>query len=153
VAIPFIADEANSLLHRVTRNRMRVYLETQRTVKSRDTLADALDIIIEDDMGRRSLESYSGGQRFLVSLAVRVALAKLQARQSRHIDTFICDEGFGALDKAALAEVVEAVRGIRADFGLVLLISHVESMRDIFPYRIEVTGGPWNSRATLMLVG
>lgn len=150
-AIPALEEEANRLLARISPSGMRIRLETQREVKSRDTLADSLDIVVTDQVGRRSYEDYSGGQNFQIDLALRVALAKLQARRAgQAVETLAIDEGFGSQSAECLDGIVEALRAIRADFPRLLVVSHVEAMRDTFGQRIAVSGGPAESRAEVV---
>jgi exonuclease SbcC len=149
-AIPALEEDANRILARISVHGMRVRFETQRALKTRDGLVDGLEIVVTDQAGERSLACYSGGQRFQVHLAIRIALAKLQARRAgAGIETFCVDEGFGSQSAEALAGVLQALRAVQDEFPLLLVISHVEAMRDVFPTRIEVTGGPLGSTARL----
>jgi exonuclease SbcC len=50
----------------------------------------------------------------------------------------VLDEGFGALDAAGREQLIEAINAVQDDFGCILVITHVEEMRDVFPTRIEV---------------
>jgi len=149
-SLPFLTHEINDILGRISPSRMRVEIETQREVKKSEILADTLDIVVSDEAGTRTLESYSGGQRFQVDLAIRIALAKLQAHRSGvQIETFIIDEGFGTQSRESLTEIIAALRGIQSEFPLLLLVSHVEELRDTFDTFIGVEGGPMNSVATI----
>lgn len=150
-AIPTLEEEANRILGRISLNGMRVRFETQRALLTKDELADGLEIIVTDEAGERSLACYSGGQRFQVHLAIRIALAKLQARRAgAHVETFVVDEGFGTQSPEALAGIIEALRTIQDEFPLMLVISHVEALKDVFPARVEVSGGPRGSHAELV---
>ncbi len=150
-AVPVLQEEANRFLARTTANRMNVRLETQREIKSRDALADGLEIYIRDWRGERCYDDYSGGQRFELALAFRVAWTKLQERRAGvGMDCLFVDEGFGSLSAGDLDAVMRALREIQTDFGFLAVISHVEAMRDLFPARIEVRGGGEDSRAELV---
>jgi len=152
VALPFLEVTTNETLNRIARNHMSVRFETQRAVKKSEILADTLEIIVTDEVGTRTLESYSGGQKFQVDLAIRIALAKLQARRTGvRVDTMVIDEGFGTQDRETLGEIVEALRAIKEDFPLLIIVSHVEELKETFAHRIEVEGGPMDSHATLVL--
>jgi exonuclease SbcC len=50
----------------------------------------------------------------------------------------VLDEGFGALDAAGREQLVDAINAVREDFGCILVITHIEELRDLFPARIEV---------------
>jgi DNA repair protein SbcC/Rad50 len=150
-AIPALETEANRVLARVSRSGMRVELRTQREVKSRDTLADSLDIVVTDQVGQRAYEDYSGGQNFQIDLALRIALAKLQAhRAGMAVETLVIDEGFGSQSAECLEGIMDALRAVQEEFPLLLVVSHVEGMRDTFGARIAVSGGPQDSRAELV---
>ena len=138
-AIPEIQDEANNLLSRMTDNAMQVSIETVRDKKTGGT-AETLDIKISDDMGTRSYELFSGGEAFRVNFALRIALSKLLARRAgARLQTLIIDEGFGTQDGKGREKLVEAIYSIKDDFELVLVITHIDELKDAFPTRIEIT--------------
>jgi len=138
-ALPEIEAEANSLLGRMTDNRMQVRIETQRESKKGEII-ETLDINISDELGRRSYEMYSGGEAFRINLALRIALSKLLARRAgAPLPTLIIDEGFGTQDQSSLGKLVEAINSIGDDFEKVIVITHLEELKDAFPARIEVT--------------
>lgn len=86
--------------------------------------------IVDRDLGdeRRSTRSLSGGERFLASLALALALAGLEGRDS-FVDTLFIDEGFGALDSATLDIAIDALENLQGQGRKVGVISHVESMQ------------------------
>lgn len=138
-AIPEIQEEANRLLARMTDNAMQVSIETVRDKKTGGT-AETLDIRISDDMGTRSYELYSGGEAFRINFALRIALSKLLARRAgARLQTLIIDEGFGTQDGKGRDKLVEAIDSIRDDFEKILVITHIDELKDAFPTRIEIT--------------
>ena len=138
-AIPEIEDEANALLDRMTAGLMRVRFDTQRETQRGDTV-ETLGIQIADELGTRPYENYSGGEQFRVNFAVRVALSKLLARRAgAQLQTLVVDEGFGALDASGRERLVEAINAVQADFERILVITHLDELKDAFPARIEVT--------------
>lgn len=137
-ALPEIEAEANKLLARMTDNRMHVKIETQRETKKGD-IAETLDITIGDELGTRNYEMFSGGEAFRINFALRVALSKLLARRAgAQIRTLIIDEGFGTQDISGIEKIKEAINSIQDDFDKILVITHMEEMRDAFPTRIDV---------------
>lgn len=103
----------------------------------------ALHIVdCEMDSERRSTRSLSGGERFLVSLALALALSGLNGRQS-FVDTLFIDEGFGALDPDTLEIAVSALEIIQSLGRKVGIVTHVEGMKDRLPVqvRVEKMGG------------
>jgi len=142
-AVPQVELEANRILTKISRNGMRTELRTLREVKSRDELADGLDIIITDRRGQRSYENFSGGQKFQVDLAYRVALSRRQSHRSGGgIGCLYIDEGFGTQDSGSLETVIQALRELSGEIPQLLVTSHVEALKETFPVRIEVSGGP-----------
>ena len=147
-AIPEIEEEANTLLGQMTDGRMNVRLETQREKlsarKDEASTIETLDIIISDELGPRSYEMFSGGEAFRVNFAVRIALSKLLARRAgARLQTLVIDEGFGSLDTAGRERLVEAINAVQDQFEKILVITHIEELKDLFPVRIDVvkTGG------------
>ena len=148
-AIPEIEDEANVLLGRMTEGRMSMHFETQRDTKSGGTI-ETLDIKISDENGPRSYELYSGGEAFRINFAIRIALSKLLARRAgAQLQTLIIDEGFGTQDAHGRQSLVEAINSIRDDFARIIVVTHVEEMRDAFPVRIDVYKTPQGSQLTI----
>ncbi len=138
MAIPEIETEANKLLARMTDNRMHVKIETQRETKKGETV-ETLDINISDELGTRNYEMFSGGEAFRINFAIRIALSKLLARRAgAPLPTLIIDEGFGTQDSTGIEKLKEAINSIQDDFEKILVITHVEELRDAFPTRIDV---------------
>ena len=137
-ALPEIEEEANRLLGRMTDNRMHLKIESQRDTKKGDTI-ETLDIKIADELGTRNYEMFSGGESFRVNFALRIALSKLLARRAgAPLPTLIIDEGFGTQDSAGREKLVEAINSIQDDFEKILVITHIEELKDAFPVRIDV---------------
>jgi exonuclease SbcC len=138
-AIPEIEDEANALLIKITSGRMHVRFDTQRETVKGDTV-ETLEIKIADELGTRPYENYSGGEQFRVNFAIRIALSKLLARRAgAQLQTLVIDEGFGALDNTGRDKLVEAINAVQDDFQRILVITHLDELKDAFPVRIEVT--------------
>jgi len=79
----------------------------------------------------RKADSLSGGETFLASLALALALAEMVARGGGRLDSFFLDEGFGSLDLEHLDRAMDGIaRLVAGDTSrLVVLVSHVEQMR------------------------
>ncbi len=96
--------------------------------------------VVDADFGdeRRSTRSLSGGERFLVSLALAVALSGLGGRQT-FANTLFIDEGFGSLDADTLDVAITALETLQSQGRNVGVISHVEAMKERIPVQIQVT--------------
>ncbi len=138
MALPEIESEATRLLGRMTDNRMSVEMETQRQTRKGETV-ETLDINIVDGLWRRNYEMFSGGEAFRIDFAVRIALSKFLAhRAGAPLPTLIIDEGFGTQDSTGIEKLKEAINSIQDDFDKILVITHMEELRDAFPTRIDV---------------
>jgi exonuclease SbcC len=138
-AIPEIENEANDLLGRMTDGRMHLRFETQREAKSSDNTIETLDIRIADEVGTRDYELYSGGEAFRVNFAIRIAMSKVLARRAgARLQTLVIDEGFGTQDGPGRERLVEAINAIQADFEKIVVITHIDELKDVFPVQIDV---------------
>ncbi len=138
-AVPELERTANELLARMTDGRLHVRIETQREIKTGD-LREALDIIISDELGSRPYELYSGGEAFRIDFAIRIALSRMLARRSgAQLRSLFIDEGFGTQDARGREHLISAINSIQDDFDLILVITHIDELKEAFPTRIEVT--------------
>jgi exonuclease SbcC len=138
--VPRLEDEANLLLGRMTDNRMHLQLETQRERRTgRGGPIETLEIRVSDELGPRSYEMYSGGEAFRVNLALRIALSKVLAqRMGVPLPTLFIDEGFGTQDAAGRERILDVIGSIQDDFDKIIVITHLDEVKDVFPVRIEV---------------
>ena len=113
--------------------------ETQRETKKGDT-SETLEIHIADEQGTRRYDLYSGGEAFRINFAIRIALSKMLARRAgANLQTLIIDEGFGSQDGRGRERLVEAINHIQSDFNRILVITHIQELKDQFPVQIEIT--------------
>jgi exonuclease SbcC len=136
--VPELERAANELLGRMTDGRMHVRIETQRESKEGE-LREALDILISDELGTRAYELYSGGEAFRIDFAVRIALSRLLARRAgAQLRCLFIDEGFGSQDTRGREQLVATINSIQDDFDRILVITHIDELKDAFPVRIEI---------------
>ena len=148
-ALPEIEEEANALLSRMSEGELNVRLKTQRELRAGGQ-AETLEIEISDGVGARRYELYSGGEAFRVNFALRIALSKLLAKRAgARLETLFVDEGFGSQDQDGRQRLVEAIRAVQEDFGRILVITHIDELKDAFPTRIEVTKSPSGSQVAV----
>jgi exonuclease SbcC len=91
----------------------------------------------------RSAKNLSGGESFLVSLALSLGLSSIASRKVQ-VDSLFLDEGFGTLDEQTLETALDALGALRNQGKLVGIISHVGALQERIPVRISVvplTGG------------
>ncbi len=89
----------------------------------------------------RSTKNLSGGESFIVSLALALGLAKMASRKVR-VDSLFLDEGFGTLDEEALETALETLANLQQHGKLIGIISHVPALKERISARINITPGP-----------
>ena len=154
-ALPAIQDEANNILSQLSNYTMSVTFSTQRERKSsrREDKIETLDILISDGAATRDYETYSGGEAFRINFAIRLALARVLARRAgAQVRTLVIDEGFGNQDAEGRQRLIEAIGQVHRDFDLILVITHLDELKDQFPARIEVEKTPQGSRLSVIQV-
>ena len=151
--LPEIEEHANDLLHRLSGGEMHVHFDPQRERKSDGGQIETLDIKIADNSGERPYENYSGGEKFRVNFAIRLALSQVLAKRAgARLRTLVIDEGFGSQDPEGRQRLVEAINEVQSDFACILVITHIDELRDKFPARIEVEKTASGSRLSLIAV-
>jgi exonuclease SbcC len=152
-ALPEIEAEANQILDNLSNGQMSVHFETQRQYKdkARDDRRETLDIVISDGAGQREYELFSGGEAFRINFAIRLALSRVLAqRAGARLQTLVIDEGFGSQDTDGRQRLIEAINQVRPDFKKILVITHMEELKEAFPARIEVEKTPDGSRVQVI---
>jgi exonuclease SbcC len=96
-----------------------------------------LEIFIDYGDSKRPIELSSGMEKMISSLAIRTALIEVSAIPKP--DLFIIDEGFGALDDTNLEACARLLTSLKRNFRNMLVISHVDSIKDIVDNVIEIS--------------
>ncbi len=112
---------------------------TDRYLLIRDTqLPLELNVIDSYQAGEvRSTKNLSGGESFLVSLALALGLSQM-ASSSVQVDSLFLDEGFGTLDEEALESSLEALAGLQQHGKMIGVISHVGALHDRIATQIVI---------------
>ena len=101
---------------------------------------------------KRAASTLSGGESFLVSLSLALALSDIGNQLS--VDTLFIDEGFGTLSGEPLQNAISTLRGLHTKSGRhVGIISHVEELKERIPVQIRVNQEGNNSSSTIEIVG
>ncbi len=129
LTLDFLLVEANRRLEELAR-RYRL---------QKSTTGELDFVVIDLDLGgaRRSLQTLSGGETFLVSLSLALALATLAAPRTR-VETLFLDEGFGTLDAQSLEAALGALDSLQATGCQVGVISHVDGIAERIGAVVEV---------------
>lgn len=148
-AVPELESTANDLLRRMSGGRMNLRIDTQRE-KVAGGQIESFDFLIADELGTRPYELYSGGEAFRINFAIRVALSQLLARRAgAHLRTLFLDEGFGTQDAEGRERLVEAITAVQDGFDLILVITHIDDLRDSFPVHLVVEKTSSGSQVTV----
>ncbi len=102
--------------------------------------SDSLELEVVDTWqgdAVRDTRTLSGGESFLVSLALALALSDLVSHRTR-IDSLFLDEGFGTLDARTLDIALDALDALNASGKIIGVISHVEAMKERIPVQVRV---------------
>lgn len=149
-AIPEIEQEANILLSKLTNNQAHITIESLRDLKKGGT-KETLDIKISDATGSRPYELFSGGEAFRIDFALRIAISKLLARRAgTALQTLIIDEGFGSQDDEGLAHIMDALYKIQDDFAKIIIVSHLDALKEQFPVHFVVHKTSQGSNVTVI---
>lgn len=152
-ALPNIEAKANQILDRLSGGTMSIRFLTQREYKDtgREDLKETLDIQIRDQAGFRDYELFSGGESFRINFAIRLALSHVLAqRAGARLQSLIIDEGFGSQDAIGRQRLIEAINIIQDDFEKILVITHIEQIKEAFSTQLLVEKTPRGSRVTLV---
>lgn len=150
-AVPEIERLTNDMLARMAGGRLAIQLETQVEGKTTGTVQEVLRVTVLEEGAERPYQTYSGAERFMVDLALRVALSKFLAnRAGAEIRLFALDEGLGSCDTTNRQAVMDAIQAVAEEFSKVLVITHIAELQDSFPQQMVVTKGPDGSKARLI---
>jgi len=101
-----------------------------------DVNSNAMDVFIQDEHSKRVIELASGMEKMICSIALRVALLNISSLPRP--DMFIVDEGWGTLDEDNINRCMELFISLKNHFRTILLISHVNQVKEIVDKIIEI---------------
>jgi len=117
--------------------RLREMTDRYLLVRDKDSPLE-LNVIDDYQAGEvRSTKNLSGGESFIVSLALALGLSGMAGNNIR-VDSLFLDEGFGTLDEDALETALEALAGLRRDGKLIGVISHVAALKERIATQVRV---------------
>lgn len=126
--LPIINTEINNILHGVT--NFKIFIEDEE-------VGNNLNVFIDYGDSLRVIECCSGMEKMMASIAIRVALSNISNLSKS--DIFIIDEGFGALDENNIKSCSNLLKSLTKYFKTVLIISHVDAIKDIVDKNLEIT--------------
>lgn len=141
-AVPELERISNEILGEMSNGEHSLRFETQRELKSKDGMAETLDIIVSDWQGERPYETLSGGEASRCDLAIRTALSEFLAnRAGAKIEWLTMDETFNDQDSEHKPLVIDAIKAISDRFKKVIVITHDETLLGAFPRVINLSRG------------
>ncbi len=139
VMLSSVTREANRLLKLVHGGRYQLFRTAEKRGQAKKAGLD-LEAFDSNTGERRSVSGLSGGEKFLVSLALSLGLSAVVQAQSGGIrmDAMFIDEGFGSLDPGSIEDAMAVLASVRGSSRLVGIISHVAMLRENIEAAIEV---------------
>ncbi len=101
-----------------------------------DTTSNVMDVFIEDKNSRRVIETASGMEKMIASLALRVVLTTLTNMPKSNM--FILDESFGPLDDASIHQCLQLMNLLKSYYKLILVITHIAPIKEIADKFIDI---------------
>ena len=130
--------EANRMLEKVHGGRYRL----ARTSSSDTRMKSGLDLIVHDNRSPqkegRGVSMLSGGEKFLVSLALSIGMSTIAQSTGVRIEALFIDEGFGTLDNTSIGDAMEVLDCVRKSSGTIGIISHASVLAENIPTQLEV---------------
>lgn len=142
-----IAFTANRTLKDVLGGQFQLFRKTDGEAKNKKTGLE-LEVLSALASSRYSVKNLSGGEKFLLSLALSMALSSVLTNQNggMSIDALFIDEGFGSLDSRSLKEALAVLSTAVKNRGTVGIISHVSELTELIPKGLQITRDENGSR-------
>lgn len=148
-ALPEIEIKANSILDIISDGKLQVFFKVF-SVNKKGISRETLDIEISNEGNIRTYELFSGGEKFKVDIAIRIAISYILANHSGvELSVLFIDEGFGTQDNESVLRFVECINRIKDDFKKIVVITHMEELKDYFENNIHIVKMNDVSRITL----
>lgn len=131
--VPQLEEKINTVLEQMSDFRIR--LDTQKEKADDSGNKEGLFITVINDIGEElAFESYSGGEKVKITIAISEALAGLQ----KHIGFRIMDENIISLDSESTEGFVEVLTKLQEKFSQLIIISHLQEVKDMFEKKINI---------------
>ena len=149
-ALSRLAEAGSRHLQKLSQNRYTLRLGSGTEELAARAEQDFYVVDAWNGDATRSVRTLSGGETFLASLALALALAEslaelgAESRATDALDSLFLDEGFGSLDSDTLDTVVGALDSLHGGERMVGIVTHVRELADRLPARLEV----WLTRTT-----
>lgn len=133
-----IIGEANRMLAHVHGGRYHLFRSDEKGEGNKR----GLELKVHDnrcpEKEGRSVAMLSGGEKFLVSLALSIGMSTTARKSGVETEALFIDEGFGTLDDSSIHDAMEVLDSVRRSSGMIGIISHVQILEDNIPTHLEV---------------
>lgn len=142
--LSLVTEEANRILADVSGGRFRLRVKSDYAANSKQGLDLEAETLTADFKVVYGVKNLSGGEKFLISLALSLGLSAVARSRIGGIDieAMFIDEGFGSLDPASLKEAVAVLCRLAAGRNTIGIISHVEELKNVIPCGIRIGKNP-----------
>ncbi len=136
---PGISTEASTLFHRITKGKYE-----------RIEVDESFEFSIADEGVLYPISRFSGGEIDLANFCLRIAITKaiMELGGGQDLEFLAFDEIFGSQDEERRFEIMMALNYLQEQFRQIYIISHIENLKDFFPYLLEVQSGSNGSEVT-----
>ncbi len=140
IMLNLVTAEANRILADIHGGKFRLCIKSELAANSKQGLDLEVENLTADASVRYGVKNLSGGEKFLISLALSLGLSSVARSRSGgiEIEAMFIDEGFGSLDPASLREAVAILCGLTSRRNTIGIISHVEELKNVIPCGISV---------------
>lgn len=140
IMLNLVAAEANRILADIHGGRFRLCVKTELAANSKQGLDLEVENLTADSSVKYGVKNLSGGEKFLISLALSLGLSSVARSRSGgiEIEAMFIDEGFGSLDPSSLREAVSILCGLTSRRNTIGIISHVEELKSVIPCGVNV---------------
>ena len=146
IMLNMVIVEANRILAEIHGGMFRLCIKSELASNSKQGLdLEVQNTSLSKDV-KYGVKDLSGGEKFLISLALSLGLSQVVRSRSGGIqmDSLFIDEGFGSLDTSSLREAVGILCGLSAGRSTIGIISHVDELRNVIPCGVKITKSPEN---------
>ena len=133
-----VIGEANRMLAKVHEGRYHLYRSDSKGKGNKRGLELKVHDNRSPEAEGRSVAMLSGGEKFLVSLALSIGLSTVAQKGGVQIEALFIDEGFGTLDDSSIHDAMDVLESVRRSCGMIGIISHVQMLESCIPAHLEV---------------
>lgn len=134
-----VIEAANEMLKLVHDGRYYLYRSDE---KGQSGAKRGLELKVHDKYSDthegRFVNTLSGGEKFLASLALSIGMSTIAQKSGIKIEALFIDEGFGSLDEDSIGDAMDILKSIQKTNGIVGIISHVQLLQDQIPVKLVV---------------